>query len=254
MAKQNEIAVIETSNMMIFKPEIKDSLAVMKENLGNQKLSIGDLEAIKMPTGGGQIFEVPDMTEGVRPEKTLRCIVIDQCDCKAYWPKEEKDGGDKAPVCRSNDGMMGFGDPEAPGAPGEDRMNAEHVCSKCPKNEFESHKDGKRKACKDTKRLFLMFPDKSLPTRFSLPPTSLKNYKKFITVLMGMGLAYWHIVVEISLSKEDKGGNPTAIANFKVAATLTTEERAQVQGYRMAIMPYLEAVKTEDVHSEEAAE
>ena len=86
-------------------------------------------ERIKIPSGGGTVFEIsgddPDEPETV---KEFSAVILYQHPLNAYY-KEEYQGGSNPPDCGSYDGVCGTGNPGG-------------MCKTCPYNAFGSGKNG----------------------------------------------------------------------------------------------------------------
>ena len=124
-------------------------------------------EVVKVPAGGGLSWTVPTL-EGEESRKELAGVILDHYPVRAYWEHEYgKDGSSAPPACSSIDGIRGVGNPG-----GE--------CAKCPKNEWQSGKDGRGKACRQKHRVFLYAPEFEgfLPFLVVLPTMSAtKKYE-----------------------------------------------------------------------------
>ena len=86
-------------------------------------------ERVKIPSGGGVMFEIP----GENPEepdmvKTFSAVILYQHSLNAYYQSEYQ-GGSNPPDCGSFDGHHGEG------TPGGD-------CGTCPLNQYGSGKNG----------------------------------------------------------------------------------------------------------------
>lgn len=123
-------------------------------------------ERIKIPSGGGVMFEIP----GENPEepdtvKTFSAVILYQHSLNAYYQSEYQ-GGSNPPDCGSFDGHHGEG------TPGGD-------CGTCPLNQYGSGKNG-AKACKNRRRLYLLREGDIFPVILSLPTGSLKSFTRYL--------------------------------------------------------------------------
>lgn len=204
-------------------------------NLGNQKLSEQDLDIVKMPSGGGLFFEVPDL-EGVKPEAKLQGVIVHHKLVRAFWKEDiDEGGGGSPPDCFSPDNVWGFGDP------GDGLRSKGKGCEDCPMSQFGSAEEGEGQACKQSHLLFLAKPEDLLPIAVRLAPTSLQNAKKFLLRLSSKAVPYYAVVVEIGLEKaKNSAGTEYAKATFTVAKRLTDEEAAKVKAFGDALRPTFE--------------
>jgi len=202
---------------------------VLKENLGGQQLSAFELDRVKIPSGGGTMWEVPTL-EGTEDAKAVEGVVIYFKNQNAYW-KQKYDGQNNPPDCVSNDGITGVGDPG-----GE--------CSECPLNEFGS--DGKGKACKNMRTLFVLREGDVLPLVLTLPPTSLKEARKYFLRLASKGIPYYGVVTEIALEKDkNEGGIAYSKASLSLKGRLDADTIKKLKAFQESLRPALEAVKVD---------
>ena len=218
-------AVQERYQIMTFEPaELKE---IISENLGGAGMSHLDLPRVRIPTGGGTQWTIPD-PEGEKSERVLKGIIVYQTVARGYWEASFDEGGGQPPTCYSNDGKTGQGDP------GGD-------CSTCKFNQWNSdRRGGKGKACRELRLLFMIQGDSLLPTVIALPPTSVKPAHHYFVSLTQKGIPYWGVETEIVLEKErSDNGISYAKASFKMAQKLSKEETATMRAYKEAIAPTL---------------
>ena len=123
-------------------------------------------ERVKIPSGGGVMFEIP----GENPEepdtvKTFSAVILYQHSLNAYYQSEYQ-GGSNPPDCGSFDGHHGEGNPGG-------------SCDSCPLNQYGSGKNG-AKACKNRRRLYLLREGDIFPVILSLPTGSLKSFTRYL--------------------------------------------------------------------------
>lgn len=204
-------------------------------NLGGQKLSEQDLDIVKMPSGGGLFWEVPDLEE-TKAEKVLQGVIVHHKLVRAYWKEDiDEGGGGQAPDCFSPDNVWGFGDP------GDGLRSQGKGCEDCPMSQFGSAEEGGGQACKQSHLLFLAKPEDLLPIAVRLAPTSLQNAKKFLLRLSSKAVPYYAVVVNVGLEKATSaGGQDYAKATFSVAKRLSDEEAGKVKAFGDALRPTFE--------------
>lgn len=156
MSKNNEITVTSNAGYLALKDF--DLNEVMAEEMSGLSASF---ERIKIPSGGGTVFEIPgDDPDEPETVKEFSAVILYQHPLNAYY-KEEYQGGSNPPDCGSYDGVCGTGDPGG-------------LCKSCPYNAFGSGKNG-AKACKNRRRLYLLREGDIFPMILSLPTGSLKE-------------------------------------------------------------------------------
>ena len=209
----NEITTKVDFNII---PMDEKQLAVMAEELDG--LGQIPFDVIKIPSGGGLVFEVPgDDPENPDTEKVIRGIIVHHHAVNAWW-KEAYTGGNAAPDCASLDGKLGV-----------DMVTGETKrCDTCPFNQFGSADNGNGKACKNGHRIYILREGEMLPLMISLPPTSLKALKDYLAKRLIMkGIRPVDVITEISLAKEKNAdGISYSKCVFKKAGELSPEQKA----------------------------
>lgn len=114
---------------------------------------------------------------------------------KTYYSKGYVSGDSSPPDCSSANGITP--DPWI-GEPVSDK------CNKCPMNVFGSAKSrsgGKAKACKDSKRLWVVEPDKLDGTVYAMgvPVTSLKPMAEYGAMLKANGIPSAAVITKLSM-------------------------------------------------------
>lgn len=203
-----------------------DGLEIMLENIANLSIPIWDMDTAKVPTGGGTVWEVPDINEGAKAVKTLEGIIL-HCspDLRDYYRAGLDEGGEKGPPdCHSEDGVTGVGDP------GGD-------CATCEFAQWGSAEKGEGQACKLGRRLFLLMPNAYLPLVVRVPTMSVGPLKIYLTRLASNGIKYYEAVTSLSLekSKQRHGSLEYSKMVVKRVRGLEAEELEAVK--RLAFRP-----------------
>lgn len=161
-------------------------------------------QKVKIPSGGTLQFELPsDDPENPDYAKTLEGIIIYNHASGAYWMEGSEYDEDSTPLCTTVDGKVGIGEPGG-------------SCAICPFNQFRSAPDGKGKACKNMRVLYLLRDGDFLPLQLKLPPTSIRPFTEFYnTVFAPRRRATYGSVVQIGLKRADNGTNVYSVATFK---------------------------------------
>lgn len=144
-------------------------------------------DKVKIPTGGGLMFEVTGENGEPEPVKTIEGVILYHHAVNSFY-KEKYTGGNNPPDCGSYDGKVGEGDP------GGD-------CSKCPFNQFGTGDNGTGKACKNKRRIFILREGELFPILLSLPTGSLKEFTGYIRRLITKGKRSHSLVTKITLKK-----------------------------------------------------
>lgn len=209
------------------------AVSIIKDALGGDTLSIRDLDRIKVPSGGGTVWEVPSL-DGDRAEKELNGVIIHKAPRRVYWDKPygaEDDDGDGKPACQSQDGEYGVGTPGG-------------ACSACPLNEWETAENGKGKACRETRQLFILTEGELLPISVTVPPASLGAFREYTLRLLKSQLSTSDVVTKLTLSKETAKDNDKIKFSkilFARSANLDPDAIARIKAYEQALMPAITA-------------
>jgi hypothetical protein len=198
---------------------------VIKTNIGEGgRIGLGNLDQVKMPTGGATSWTVPDLN-GEQIVKELTGIILFWKPNRAFWATEYT-GKSTDPDCRSNDAIIGVGNPGGP-------------CNLCPFAEWGSDpKGGRGQACKLSKQIFLIRPNMIMPTVINLPATSLTPLDKYMFRLMSNMLSYYEVITTIKVERVDNGNVPAyARAVFQYEAELSPEQIANVEALRGQLVP-----------------
>ena len=172
-------------------------------------------ERIKIPSGGGVVFELPGENSD-EPEmvKEFSGVILHHHQVLSFY-KDKYTGGSSPPDCCSFDGKTGVGDP------GGD-------CQACPYNVFGSGENN-AKACKAKRRIFILREGEVFPLLLSLPTGSLKDFTRHLKRLLGKGKPSHKVVTKFSLKKATNSTGLTySQAQFAVDRDLTPEEHTQI--------------------------
>lgn len=209
-----------------------DALRTIEEDLGGEKISAFDLPIWKVAPGGTGQFD-----NGTDSQKTVTGVIIGQSLKRAYWENPLGDDGaqtGQTPDCSSVDGITGRGN-NGPA------VSPTGKCADCPMAEFGSAKKGKGQGCKSRRLVFLMTGgDNVLPSIVSLPPTSLKAWRKYIVGDLN-GKPYESVVTELSQEKKTNGKNTYGVVRLRRAADLAPEDAARARAYRDQFAPMVKA-------------
>lgn len=240
MASTELIVPGEDSTYLALRMEPGEVTDLIRDNLGGDGLSPHELDKVKVPSGGGSTWEVPGL-DGIEAMKEIEGIIIERATRRAYWPTKEADG--ESPDCRSEDGLIGIGDPGG-------------SCAECPFNEFGSDVDGGAgKACKETRQLFLLQPDSLIPIVLTVPPASLANVKAYFLRLLRAQLSPLDVVTKIGLEVATRKGTTTKFSKVTLSAgqRLDPDAKARMRAYAALLTPAMQrAAETahEDITNE----
>ena len=219
MAKNNEVAKVDYSL-----PAVGGAMGeAFAEEMDGLTLSF---PRVKIPSGGGLAFEVPgDDPENPDTEKEIVGVIVDHHPVNAYWA-DKYAGANNPPDCSSMDGKVGM-----------DQDGNRKTCNFCPMNAWGTADDGRGKACKNMRRLYILRDGESLPLLLTLPPTSLKNVSDYLGLrIVAKGFRSYGVITKVTLKKaQNAGGINYSQAVFAVAGTLAPEQVAAMSEYSQGI-------------------
>ena len=157
-------------------------------------------DRIKIPTGGGLNFEIPNLENSDEPIfiKEFSAIILYHHPLFTYY-ENKYSGNNNPPDCCSLDGVTGSGNPGG-------------KCSLCKLNMFGSGENGS-KACKNKHKLYILRERELFPVVLVLPASSIQELSKYIRGLLSTGRKSDFVVTKLSLKK---AMNKTGIAFSKV--------------------------------------
>jgi len=202
-------------------PTIDTEVEFTNEDLADEMDGLRlNFQRIKIPGSGALQFELPgDDPENPDYTKSIEGVILYNHAAFSYWAEDSQDDEDAVPLCSSVDGKLGIGEP------GGD-------CYTCALNKFGSSENGKGKACKNTRILYLLRDGEYMPIQIALPPTSLKPFNDFYNVAFASRRrATCGSVVSIGLKRMNNGKDDYSVATFKKLFDFTGEQLAQAKAY-----------------------
>lgn len=175
---------------------------------------------VKIPAGGTLQFEIPsDDPESPDYTKMLEGVILFHHPNNVYWAEGNEYDDNATPLCTSVDGKVGIGEPGG-------------VCATCALNAYGSAAEGRGKACKNMRMLYLLRSGEYMPMQVALPPTSLKPYSDFVNQAFQLRRrATYGSVVQIGLKKASNGTNEYSVATFRRLYDFEGEKLAQIRAY-----------------------
>lgn len=233
---KQETALSVIANYSVMKMDSGDLAEILSENLGGQQLSTFDLDSIKVPAGGGTQWEVPTL-EGITESKTIHGVVVFFKDQNGMW-EDEYTGENSPPDCSADNGQFGEGTPGG-------------VCQTCPLNQFGSGKGGTGKKCKNMRRLFILRESDILPIVINVPPSSLRDARKYFLRLASQGVPYYGVVTEFTLKKDkNEGGIVYSKIELALKDRLPVDAIKTLKAFQEKLKPAFAAARVE--HPEQA--
>lgn len=183
-----------------------------------------------------QAFLLPDGST----QKTMEGVIVFHHKARGYWEVE----GQQVPTCSSMDGRTGT-----------DENGNTRPCNGCPHDAWGTGKDGRGKACKEMRWIYLLQEGEIIPSRISLPPTSLGKFDAFVTALAQKKLAPIQKVVRLSLEAAERHGYKfSALAQPEVIGDTPLKDIPGLIKMREAVVQAArkEGITAEDYYDEGA--
>lgn len=222
-------------------------LDVLRENMGAGALTAFDLERVKMPTGGGQLWSLPTLTGEPEDVRTIDGIIVYHRDPRAYWQTTYEEQPGTPPDCSSAFGDVGIG------VPGGD-------CARCPFAQYGSkplmpgQTVSRGQACRATKLLCILREDALLPLVLFVPPTSLRPMRQYLLGLTSRGRHYSSVITRLALERtKNADGVEYSVVKPSMLETLDGAGAGRVREYAEALRSVLDTVTltAEDIPVEE---
>lgn len=234
-----ETALVPFDNYAIHQFEPGELAELMKANTGGE-VGQFDLDRVKIPSGGGTTWTVPDIDGEIDTKELIGVMVYWRSGRTYYVESFDTTGGGTPPDCYSDDGEFGVGLYGVGGEMEVRKSGPAGACQTCPMAEWGSEdptdEEKKGQACRQLRVVYLLTHDSVIPKVLVLPPTSLAAHKKFMLGLFGKKTPYWGAVVKITLKKDKSAsGISYASAVFERLETLPPEKAKTMREYGQEI-------------------
>ena len=214
-----ELRIIDPQVVRIV-PEPEELAIVRADLMDIDRLPVGK---IQIANGGANAFKVTEPgDDDDHPAMEVVGVIIHSHKVNAYWQEGFGVGENSPPDCRSDDGITGL------------RQDSFELvaCDTCPLNQFGS--DGKGKACRNGRMLYIMRDGDVLPLTMKLPPSALSACDKYRTKVALSRRLMHAVLTRITLRTEKgkgKGGADYSVPVFEAVAQLPPAEAERVRQY-----------------------
>jgi len=199
--------IVPFGDYAVMKMDPDEFTDLVRDNLSGEDLGPNDLTRVRVPAGGATVWQI-DTIDGTKNVEKIEGVIVAKRNFRVFYPAAFT-GGNEAPSCASQDGITGYGHPEATALdPFPDGPMTTSECAKCPNAEWGTGKDGRGQACSARMALYVLRPDALLPIVLDLPPTSLRNQKQYFLGLTGSGKSFKKVLTRIGLEKTSGGDVP----------------------------------------------
>lgn len=229
------LQIVDVNDFAVMRQGIASVQAVIEANLGADEISPNDLVKVKVPSGGGMVWEIRGI-DGDEATKEIVGVVVLRKDIRAYWSTR---GMGSPPDCSSSDCVTGFGNPG-----GE--------CRTCRFAQYgsainEQGEQGKGQACKQNKLLFMLRKDDMLPIIVYVPPSSLVSIRKYLVGLTSRNIPAHGVLTRLSLQVEKNGTAKYSRVIPTVAGRLSESEANQMLAYGTRMRAWMERLNTSEM-------
>lgn len=187
-----------------------------------------EFERIKIPAGGGVMFESPSGNPD-EPDmiKEFSAVILYHHPMYVFY-SSKFNGSNNPPDCLSIDGITGVGTPGG-------------KCMNCPNNKFGSGENGS-KACKNKHQMYLLREGEIFPVILSLPTSSNREFSRYIKRLLSRGKKSDSAVTKFSLKKAvNKTGISYSQVQFSIARELEKTEIELIKNYSEQVKSYAQS-------------
>ena len=192
---------------------------------------------LRWATGGTRSFVEPISGDAI---KDLEGVVAISRISKVFWRESfVKTGGGTLPDCYSTDGLKGS----------NREVHPDLICATCPYNQFGSAPNGRGKACRDMRRLIVIPSEGGVPYIINVPPSSLRSWDQYCTMVRGKGFRYYAVSTKLSLERATNKDN-IEFSRLKpeIVGPLSYEKIMDLVKLRIELQAFLEApITIEDV-------
>lgn len=229
MSKSNNDAVSVPTDSPFPVVASADARAMLATQVAEAGIGVFDLDRIKLPTGGGNFFELPGL-DGPTPAQEFHAVITAVRANQKAWHRTTMDegGGGSFPDCRSYDGETGWGNRDLEPEANElgEAVQGQHSCADCPWNQFGSARgEGSGKDCSDSTHLVFYREGVALPDLMIVPAGSLKAVRNYLLSLAKHGVHPQRVVTSFKLDPAvSRSGQKYSRLNLTVARTLTDAE------------------------------
>lgn len=225
MPEETALAPIETENYLAFDDSFDIAEIVEDTFTANETMSRRALPSIPFSAAGSTVWETVDGAVDV-----ISGVVLHMHGERRFYERPfEETGGKEPALCRSSDGLTGIGDPGG-------------ACASCAMAQWTEQADGSRTKprCSERSAIYILRPGEVLPTRISVPPTSLSDWGTFrVQHLLNKRLTLKGVELELRLRREENDNGRFSVLVPSVAAVLSPEQKKTVREYGEGVLPLI---------------
>ena len=197
------------------------------------------MQRVKIPGGGNLQFEIrSDDPDNPDYERKLVGVILYHHLANAYWPEGSEYDDNVPPFCQSFDGKQGYGEPGG-------------VCEACALSQFGSASNGRGKACKNMRVLYLLRSGEFMPLAINLSPTSISPFREFLNQgFVFRNRATYGSLVEIGLKRQtNPEGKDYSVATFKRLGDFHGDQLAAVRKYALSFREQIRGMNRQRIEA-----
>ena len=208
----------------------------MRDELNGMDITF---DRVTVPAAGGTTFELPGELPGETDAvKEFTGVILYHHLANAYWPEGSEYDDNVPPFCQSFDGKQGYGEPGG-------------VCEACALSQFGSASNGRGKACKNMRVLYLLRSGEFMPLAINLSPTSISPFREFLNKgFVFRNRATYGSLVEIGLKRQtNPEGKDYSVATFKWLGDFHGEQLAAVRKYALSFREQIRGMNRQRIEA-----
>jgi len=227
--KKNEIMLLDTQNYPMLMENPKDVLEAMQANFEGEEVTTRDVFK-EIPNQKGEDFWTIETPDGKNTYDDLTGVILHVGSTRALFEGKFGDGGSNIPLCTSNDGIMGDGNPGG-------------ACRECDEKDFGP--DGELPTCIHKKPIYALIPEINpvLPVVFNVTGTSFPSLKKHRGFCAQYGIKFWDTEIKFTLnSTKTKNKRDASVLTFEIVSNIkktNPEAYEKILAYRKTFLPFM---------------
>lgn len=206
---------------------------IIDYNLAGESLDAQTLLRVKVPSGGGKIWTIPDVSspDGEIDARELDVILLHTQLNRTYWADPDAKG--TPPDCSSRDNITGSVSVDA-------GLGFGGACDACPMSKFGSAENKRGQACKLKRTMYFVRENDILPMVVNAPAGSLKNAREYLIGLTQMRKKTHHVITRLTLEKDtNPAGDEFSRIVFQRMGDLAGDQLVAADAYAEAFKPML---------------
>lgn len=238
MAANEKTSLTVVQDPSAYLPSAEELQEIREELAGVLTRSM--LGTIQIANGGACCFKVkePGADEATPGVQAIEGMILAFHPMNVLWGHDyarREDG--EPPVCRSMDGVTGT----------VEETGERVACETCIYNQF---RDG-RKQCNNKMQLYIMREGDLVPMIFSLPPSALKYFNKYLVrCRLTERVPMFSVVTRITLKNEQGQSGEYSVPVFTPIGKIPKEEAKRVSEYAKA---FAEAAQRSGITADDVA-